>query len=85
MSTRFVLTINLGNEEMNSPRDAGALLCDLGRRLIRDWSSESMMFDVGDSGALRDVNGNRVGGWHVDRCDAGDELPHEIPAEYAED
>ena len=61
---KFVLTIDLGNEAMSIQDDIARALISLARSLI-DYEKRRTP-EVGDSGPLYDVNGNRVGGWHVE-------------------
>ena len=56
---KFQLTIKLGNDAMQSPRDVVAALRAVADRL------EVESFRFNDSGIIRDVNGNNVGSWGV--------------------
>jgi hypothetical protein len=60
---RFVLTIELGNEAMQTQNDLARALAALGRTLLVCGDRTP---DNGDAGSVRDDNGNRVGGWHVE-------------------
>ena len=62
----FTLTIRLGNEAMQTPGDVAGLLERLAGTLhnLSDWQAE------GDTGRLRDLNGNTVGEWQF-RPDEG--------------
>lgn len=64
-----VLTIRLdmGNAAFeNSADEVAAILGDLSRTLVAKGSVE-----VGDNGALKDVNGNTVGEWKVEDGSVG--------------
>lgn len=60
---RFVLTINLGNDAMQTQRDISEALRALASRLVRN---ETRYPVDGDGGSITDDNGNRVGAWHVE-------------------
>lgn len=59
---KFTLTIELGNDAMQTPEDVAEVLAKLGNGLPTLLGDS---FTVNDSYLLRDVNGNRVGGWSV--------------------
>lgn len=61
---RFILSIELGNDAMQSQDDIARAIRDLSKTL-RTYATERVP-TVGDSGPIRDDNGNRVGGWHVE-------------------
>lgn len=63
-AVKFVLSIRLGNDAMQAQDDIAQALITLGKQL-RDWSYERTP-EIGDVGAIKDINGNRVGGWHVE-------------------
>ena len=69
---RFVLTIELGNDAMRKGSHIKSELREFASKL------EGGTPRVGDSGSLRDVNGNRVGSWHVDH---GDDLDSQLATE----
>jgi len=58
---RFTLTIQLGNDAMQTWGDIANALRDTARRIEIDHDVES-----GDSAPIHDLNGNRVGKWHTD-------------------
>lgn len=60
---KFILSIELGNEAMTTDGHIARALKDAARSIL-SW--QDRVPEVGDSGAIRDVNGNRVGGWHVE-------------------
>ncbi len=60
---KFVLTINLGNEAMQTQEDIAQALHHLGQML---HTHMARFPEAGDLGVIRDANGNRVGGWHVE-------------------
>ena len=53
----FTLTITLGNAAMQTRADVGEALMNIG---------ENVAFSVGDTGTIRDANGNTVGSWKGD-------------------
>jgi hypothetical protein len=57
---KFTLEIELGNEAMQAPLDV-----DMAVEKSLDNFDDFTPFNRGDSGILRDRNGNRVGGWKV--------------------
>jgi hypothetical protein len=63
---RFVLTLELGNDAMQTQGDIARAL----RAVVWGMSVERLGTgrtpEIGDSGPIRDVNGNRVGSWHVE-------------------
>lgn len=61
---RFVLTINLGNEAMQTASDIARALRDTASKLVQGGYGN--LASDGDSGPIRDDNGNRVGSWHVE-------------------
>lgn len=67
---QFVLTINLGNAEMQTGANIARSLRDVANHidddaLTFDDPADASGFD--SSGRIMDVNGNRVGGWHVQK------------------
>ena len=63
---RFTLSIELGNDAMQTQYDIARALIDTGSRLLRVPNASGRTPLDGDSGIVRDDNGNRVGGWHVE-------------------
>jgi hypothetical protein len=62
---KFTLTIELGNDAMQTADDIGKALLGVGRKL-RFNHSRSEEMDVFDrSGGILDENGNRVGKWSI--------------------
>lgn len=63
---KFRIDIKLGNDAMRSERHVAALLKQLASKL-NNGAIRLQDDDRGDypSGALRDVNGNKVGNWEV--------------------
>lgn len=61
---RFVLTIELGNEAMSTQDDIAQAMQRVGA-ILRTYGRTRTPL-IGDSGPIRDSNGNRVGGWHVE-------------------
>lgn len=59
---RFFLTIDMGNEAMQTSQDLGAVLIDLGER-IHAFHDDNW---TGTAGQVRDINGNAVGEWKVE-------------------
>lgn len=65
---KFILTIELGNEAMQTQGD----LVDALRNLAVVFGASDTVRtrqrepQIGDSGPIYDANGNRVGGWHVE-------------------
>jgi hypothetical protein len=57
----FNLTIELGNDAMQSPADIARAL----RRVAETWGMIEGAAAVGEEGEIRDLNGNTVGGWEV--------------------
>lgn len=57
LSSKFNLTIKLGNDAMSTKDDIARALRDLAGKLDRTDS---------DSGRVRDDNGNTVGSWEID-------------------
>lgn len=60
---KFILAIELGNDAMQTQGDIARALIALGKQLRVCSAREPI---AGDSGSVRDDNGNRVGGWHVE-------------------
>lgn len=58
---KFTLTIELGNDLMQTSEDIGAALVRYGRKFIEGADG----IDVRDSGKVQDINGNTVGEWTV--------------------
>lgn len=63
-ASRFVLTLQLGNDAMRKWSDIAHMLRRVADALDEPHADAPQDKD-GD--AIRDVNGNRVGGWHTDR------------------
>lgn len=61
MTTKFTLEITLGNEAMQTRYDVEAAV----RRLGQNIAYMSDPPEAGDSGSIRDDNGNLVGHWAV--------------------
>ena len=63
---RFILSIELGNDAMQTARDIAAALRqvagNLGNAPRADMTDDTHVI----SGRVYDDNGNRVGGWHVE-------------------
>ena len=57
---KFTLTITLGNDAMQLPEDVADAL-----RRVADKLPTS--FAAADEGIIRDLNGNNVGDWIVER------------------
>jgi uncharacterized protein (DUF2342 family) len=57
----FQLTIDLGNDAMQTGADVARLLTDLARKLKDAYDP----FAKVDGGTLRDINGNTVAKWEV--------------------
>lgn len=63
---KFILSIDLGNDAMQTASNVAAALRDVASRLA-SVSRARMTDDTHEiSGMIHDVNGNRVGGWHVE-------------------
>ena len=62
---QFTLTINLGNEAMCTVEDVAEALEQTAINATRHVASDRT-FTAGDSGLIRDANGNTVGAWRVD-------------------
>ncbi len=60
---RFVLTIELGNDAMQTSHDIANALRKVATRLALYPACEPQ---ADNADAIRDDNGNRVGGWHVE-------------------
>ena len=63
---QFELTIRLGNAEMQTPEDVADLLEKIVADLLEmggDWRADGRADN--HTRTVRDVNGNRVGGWRV--------------------
>ncbi len=58
---RFTLTIDLGNEEMQTPMNVAEALRKLATKLERDYNA----LDCDLGGKIMDLNGNSVGKWEV--------------------
>lgn len=56
---KFVLTIKLGNAEMETGRDVADALRKVAHRI------EDNALPLGDVDAIMDMNGNNVGSWEV--------------------
>lgn len=59
----FTLRIDLGNDAMRTWGDIASAL--RGVADIMDRDAQKVPEDV-ESEAIRDINGNRVGGWHTE-------------------
>jgi hypothetical protein len=57
---KFTLTIDLGNSAMDEPQDVARALDEVAFDLKRNG-----FVGEGESGLIRDLNGNRVGSWEV--------------------
>lgn len=64
LASRFVLTIQLGNDAMRTWADVARALREVARTVDEPDSEASIV--VYEQEAIHDVNGNRVGGWHTD-------------------
>jgi hypothetical protein len=62
-ANRFVLSIMLGNDAMRTWGDIARAMRSIADKI--DEPHDDPPVD-GDGDAIRDVNGNRVGGWHTD-------------------
>ena len=62
-SMRFVLTIELGNDAMSTDGHIATALKQAAKSIL---SYQDRIPEIGDSGPIRDVNGNRIGSWHVE-------------------
>ena len=60
---RFLLSIELGNDAMRTRKDIVRALRSVATSMVGGVPED------GDSGAIRDENGNRVGGWHVEEAE----------------
>lgn len=60
----FTLTIELGNDAMQTPQDVAPLLLCIGHQLSAGGAHWNEPMDSG--GSLRDANGNTVGQWRVE-------------------
>lgn len=63
MIMRFVLTIELGNDAMQTSHDIGRALQNVAKRLLAYPVCDPQ---PDNADRIRDDNGNRVGGWHVE-------------------
>jgi 5-hydroxyisourate hydrolase-like protein (transthyretin family) len=67
----FVLRIQLGNERMRTMRDVAFALLDVSDYLKRGMqhprNPRTKVVEVREASAIRDVNGNTVGGWTYHR------------------
>lgn len=58
---RFTLTIELGNAAMMTGEHVAAAL-----KSVAEWIDDDTPFTGAEDGeSIRDINGNRVGGWSV--------------------
>lgn len=57
----FQLSIDIGNEAMQTAQDIGLALSDLGARL-QSFDDDNW---TGTAGLVKDINGNKVGTWEV--------------------
>lgn len=65
---RFVLTIDLGNDAMQTPGDVAEALWHVYHKLNKLTSARlggDPKLRVTDEGVIADVNGNTVGRWEV--------------------
>ena len=64
---KFVVTVTMGNEGMRSIEDLACCLEDMAAKLRERRMFLELESETGDypSGAVRDVNGNKVGDWEV--------------------
>lgn len=60
---RFILTIELGNAAMRTDGHIATALKTVAKSILSYQDREP---EIGDGGPIRDVNGNRVGSWHVE-------------------
>jgi hypothetical protein len=60
--SQFTLTVTLGNDAMQTMADVADLLERAAESMRRDHESGE---DFGSVYSLRDLNGNRVGGWDI--------------------
>ena len=61
---RFTLTIELGNDAMQTPADVADMLATIAERLTDVHAWEGMLPDKTE-GRERDANGNTVAHWRV--------------------
>lgn len=62
MADKFTLTINLGNEAMQTPQDIAEAL----REVVRRLDLHSLQGTEPITGKIRDLNGNTVGEWKIE-------------------
>jgi hypothetical protein len=60
--TKFVVTIELGNDAMNEAADVAAALARIAKDLV------TIGWPFRDGRPIRDINGNRVGTYHVENA-----------------
>jgi len=61
---KYTLTIELGNSDMRTSRHVKKALSEAGERLM---AAIPQVINREDSGRIRDVNGNTVGEWKVEK------------------
>jgi hypothetical protein len=62
---KFQLTITLGNDAMQSPKDIANALREAAYRVTKDDPFSTDPIEEGESGLIKDENGNTVGKWAV--------------------
>lgn len=67
---KFQLTINLGNDAMQTGTDVAGALRAVAKRL--EDNHGEFIFEDDDHGFCRDVNGNTVGKWTVELGESHD-------------
>lgn len=60
---KFTLTIDLGNDAMQTSDDIGKALADISKTMRGDHTK--VLHIEGQGAKIRDVNGNTVGEWRV--------------------
>lgn len=68
MATQFILTMNLGNEAMQTADDIAARLRVAADKLEANYSGDYLDEWTGLGAPVMDTNGNRVGGWTIARA-----------------
>lgn len=61
---KFTLEIELGNDAMQTKGDIAAALTQVAARFPRCIMGRMV---VGDYGSIRDINGNTVGKWEIQK------------------
>jgi hypothetical protein len=62
----FKLTIELGNDAMQTENDVARVMREWIRRNTGQGSGAQFSMQPGRSGVIRDENGNKVGRWEVE-------------------